>query len=61
MDLSSTLDSIPLSMQRQFPELSPAMLDVLRADIARASNQCASTAEGLPDMLDDYRRETGLV
>ncbi|EFN2092076.1 terminase small subunit, partial [Escherichia coli] len=51
------LDSIPLSMQRQFPALTPAMLDFLKTDIAKAANRCASTAEKLPEMLDEYLRE----
>ncbi|EHW61425.1 prophage Qin DNA packaging NU1-like protein [Escherichia coli DEC10A] len=35
MALSSTLDSIPLSMQRQFPDLTPRHLDHLKTLIAR--------------------------
>ncbi|EGK3023813.1 terminase, partial [Escherichia coli] len=34
MALSSTLDSIPLSMQRQFPDLTPRHLDHLKTLIA---------------------------
>ncbi|EMY0768190.1 terminase small subunit, partial [Escherichia coli] len=56
-EISAILDSIPLSMQRQFPALTPAMLDFLKTDIAKAANRCASTAEKLPEMLDEYLRE----
>ncbi|EKJ1625648.1 terminase small subunit, partial [Escherichia coli] len=41
MALSSTLDSIPLSMQRQFPDLTPRHLDHLKTLIAKGANQCA--------------------
>lgn len=58
-DISSTLDGIPLSMQRQFPEMTPSMLDFLKKSIAKAANRCASTAEGLPEMLDEYIRQSG--
>lgn len=58
-DISSTLDGIPLSMQRQFPDMTPSMLDFLKKSIAKAANRCASTAEGLPEMLDEYIRQSG--
>ncbi|CAH3738327.1 terminase small subunit [Citrobacter freundii] len=57
-EISGILDSIPLSMQRQFPELTPSMLDFLKTDIAKAANRCASTAEKLPEMLDEYLRQS---
>ncbi|ANE61821.1 terminase small subunit [Escherichia coli] len=57
-DISGILDSIPLYMQRQFPEFPPSALEFLKSEIAKASNKCADTADGLPDMLADYIRES---
>ncbi|EGB6609374.1 terminase small subunit [Escherichia coli] len=57
-DISGILDSIPLYMQRQFPEFPPSALEFLKSEIAKASNKCADTADGLPDMLTDYIRES---
>lgn len=56
MDLSSTLDSIPLSMQRQFPDLSPRQADHLKTLIAKAANQCAAAGKKIPGWIDDYIR-----
>ncbi|EET4333417.1 DNA packaging protein [Escherichia coli O157:H7] len=58
MALSSTLDSIPLSMQRQFPDLTPRHLDHLKTLIAKGENQCARAGDKLPDLLDEYIRAT---
>ena len=58
MALSSTLDSIPLSMQRQFPDLTPRHIDHLKTLIAKGANQCARAGDKLPDLLDEYIRAT---
>ncbi|MEB7742180.1 terminase small subunit [Escherichia coli] len=58
MALSSTLDSIPLSMQRQFPDLTPRHIEHLKTLIAKGANQCARTGDKLPDLLDEYIRAT---
>ncbi|UMR98613.1 terminase small subunit [Escherichia coli] len=58
MALSSTLDSIPLSMQRQFPDLTPRHIDHLKTLIAKGANQCARAGDKLPDLLDEYIRTT---
>ncbi|MCV5533239.1 hypothetical protein OFN26_31720, partial [Escherichia coli] len=54
----STLDSIPLSMQRQFPDLTPRHIDHLKTLIAKGANQCARAGDKLPDLLDEYIRAT---
>lgn len=59
MDISSILDSIPLSMQRQFPDLSPRHTDHLKMLIAKALNKCAVVGEKVPEWIDDYVRATG--
>ena len=51
-------DSIPLSMQRQFPDLTPRHLDHLKTLIAKGANQCARAGDKLPDLLDEYIRAT---
>ena len=56
--ISSIMDSLPLTMQRQFPGMTPAMLDGLRKETARACNACAKTADNLPRILKDYLMET---
>ncbi|RNJ04011.1 terminase small subunit [Escherichia coli] len=56
--ISSIMDSLPLTMQRQFPGMTPTMLDGLRKETARACNACAKTADNLPRILKDYLMET---
>ena len=69
MALSSTLDNAiasllrakiqnPVSMQRQFPDLTPRHLDHLKTLIAKGANQCARAGDKLPDLLDEYIRAT---
>ncbi|ATI62799.1 phage DNA packaging protein Nu1 [Edwardsiella tarda ATCC 23685] len=57
MDLSSVLDSIPLSMQRKFPDMSPAKIKELKGIIAKGANQCARLGEKLPELLDEYIKQ----
>lgn len=56
--ISSIMDSLPLTMQRQFPAMTPAMIDGLRKQTVRACNACAKTADNLPRILEDYLMET---
>lgn len=58
MDLSSTLDSVPLSMQRQFTDLSPRHIEHLKTLIARGANQCTRVGERLPELMNEYIRTT---
>ncbi|EGQ5166156.1 terminase small subunit [Salmonella enterica] len=58
MALSSTLDSIPLSMQRQFTDLTPQHIDHLKTLIAKGANQCARAGDRLPELLSEYIRTT---
>ncbi|EGM8159133.1 TPA: hypothetical protein ACHOWV_005452, partial [Escherichia coli] len=48
----------PLSMQRQFPDLTPRHIDHLKTLIAKGANQCARAGDKLPDLLDEYIRAT---
>lgn len=56
--ISSIMDSLPLTMQRQFPVMTPAMIEGLRKETARACNACAKTADNLPRILEDYLGDT---
>lgn len=56
MDLSSTLDAIPLAMQRKFPEMPPQQITHLKTLVAKGANQCAKAGEKLPELLDEYIR-----
>ncbi|MWM72696.1 terminase small subunit [Escherichia coli] len=56
--ISTIMNSLPLTMQRQFPAMTPAMIDGLRRETARACNACAKTADNLPRILKDYLMET---
>ncbi|EDJ9088370.1 terminase small subunit [Salmonella enterica subsp. enterica] len=55
-EISGILDSIPLSVQRQFPAIPPDMLDFLKTQIAKAANRCAAASDKLPELLDEYIR-----
>ena len=56
--ISSIMDSLPLTMQRQFPAMTQTMIEGLRKETARACNACAKTADNLPRILEDYLIET---
>ncbi|HAV9176420.1 TPA: terminase [Escherichia coli] len=56
--ISSIMDSLPLTMQRRFPQITPAMLDGLKKEVARACNECTKLDENIPRMLSDYLMET---
>ncbi|HGC3120161.1 TPA: terminase small subunit [Escherichia coli] len=56
--ISSIMDSLPLTMQRSFPQMTPAMLDGLKKEVVRACNACTKLDENIPRMLSDYLMET---
>ncbi|EPU7674040.1 terminase small subunit [Escherichia coli] len=56
--ISSIMDSLPLTMQRSFPQMTPAMLDGLKKEVVRACNACRKLDENIPRMLSDYLMET---
>ncbi|EAO8774043.1 terminase small subunit [Salmonella enterica] len=51
MYLSSTLDAIPLAMQRKFPDMPPQQIAHLKTLVAKGTNQCAKAGEKLPATL----------
>ncbi|HFI1725398.1 TPA: terminase small subunit, partial [Escherichia coli] len=56
--ISSIMDSLPLTMQRSFPQMTAAMLDGLKKEVVRACNACTKLDENIPRMLSDYLMET---
>ena len=56
--ISSIMDSLPLTMQRSFPHITPAMLDGLKREVVKACNASATVADNLPKILADYLAET---
>ncbi|WP_215280844.1 terminase small subunit, partial [Escherichia coli] len=56
--ISSIMDSLPLTMQRSFPHITPAMLDGLKREVVKACNASARVADNLPQILADYLMET---
>ncbi|EGD0183735.1 terminase [Escherichia coli] len=56
--ISSIMDSLPLTMQRSFPQITPAMLDGLKREVVKACNASARVADNLPQILADYLKET---
>ncbi|HFO6409772.1 TPA: terminase small subunit [Escherichia coli] len=56
--ISSIMDSLPLTMQRSFPHITPAMLDGLKREVVKACNASATVADNLPKILADYLMET---
>ncbi|HEF0022603.1 terminase small subunit [Citrobacter amalonaticus] len=57
-ELASVLDSIPLSMQRQFPELNDRQLAYLKELVAKGANKCVESAERMQEFADEYYRNT---
>ncbi|WP_249923962.1 terminase small subunit, partial [Escherichia coli] len=56
--ISSIMDSLPLTMQRNFPQMPPAMLHGLKREVVKACNASARVADNLPRILADYLMET---
>lgn len=55
-NISTVLSSFPLSLQRQFPELTPKHIDYMKMLLAEGSNACVDFVDSLPDLLNEYRR-----
>ncbi|MHC5175464.1 terminase small subunit [Serratia rhizosphaerae] len=57
-EISGILDNIPLAMQRQFPSMTAQQIDSLKLQMAKAANKCARVDETLPEILDEYYRQS---
>lgn len=52
------LDSAPLDLKRKHPEFSTVQIENIKRSIAKSSSAIARLPEKLPDLLDEYLRET---
>ncbi|OUF87373.1 hypothetical protein G97194_004751 [Escherichia coli] len=55
-EMSRTLEPMPLTIQRKYPDITPPHLDQLKTQIAKAANQAAKAGEKVPEWIDEYRR-----
>lgn len=58
-NISMVLGSFPLSLQRQFPELTPKHIDYMKLLLAKGSNACVDFVDNLPKLLDEFRETKG--
>ncbi len=54
---SSVLDSLPLNMKRQFPDLTERQVDYVRSEIVRHQNEAARADDYLDEIIEDVIRE----
>ncbi|WP_345848169.1 terminase small subunit [Shewanella algae] len=52
--MASILDQIPLRIKRKFPDLPPARIDAIKAEIIKAQNIAAELGGQLEDWLNEY-------
>ncbi|MDU3156973.1 DNA-packaging protein [Hafnia alvei] len=57
-EIAGILDGIPLSMQRRFPELENRHIEFLKRDVVKAMNKAAATGELVPELLNEYIKQT---
>ncbi|ELI3161545.1 terminase small subunit [Salmonella enterica] len=57
-EVVGVLEKIPQTLQRKYPDISPAYLDAMKTEIARACKQVA-TAVDTERWIDDFRRTEG--
>lgn len=53
-EITSILDTLPLTIKRRHPDLEARHLDTLNRELALARNQAAGLDAKLPEILDDY-------
>lgn len=53
-EISSIMDSVPLSMRRRFPELETRHIEYLKSDVIKAMNKAAALDELIPGLLNEY-------
>ncbi len=58
-EISGILVRVPLTLQRKYPDISPSHLDVVKTEIAKASNVAAKAGENVGGWIDDFRRTEG--
>lgn len=58
-EISGILVRVPLTLQRKYPDISPSHLDVVKTEIAKASNVAAKAGKNVGGWIDDFRRTEG--
>ena len=58
-NISGILVRVPQTLQRKYPDISPAHLDAVKTEIAKASNVAAKAGENVGRWIDDFRRAEG--
>lgn len=58
-EISGILVRVPLTLQRKYPDISPSHLDVVKTEIAKASNVAAKAGENVGRWIDDFRCTEG--
>ncbi|MDF0533653.1 terminase small subunit [Shewanella sp. A32] len=56
--ISAILEQIPLRIKRKYPDMPPARIDAIKAEIIKASNLAAEVGSDMETMLDDYLGST---
>lgn len=57
-EAGGVLDSVPLNLKRKHPELTTVQFENIKRAISKASVAVVALPEKLPDLLDEYLRET---
>ncbi|HFO7855074.1 TPA: terminase small subunit, partial [Escherichia coli] len=58
-NISGILVRVPQTLQRKYPEISPAHLDAMKTEIAKASDVASEAGENVRRWIDDFRRTEG--
>ncbi len=58
-NISGILVRVPQTLQRKYPDISPAHLDAVKTEIAKASDVASESGENVCRWIDDFRRAEG--
>lgn len=53
-EISSILDTLPMTLKRRHPDLEVRHIDTVQRELAKARNRGAALDESLPDLLNEY-------
>ncbi len=57
-EASGILDSLPLNLVRKHPEMTTIQQENIKRELAKAQNSLSRLSDKIPEVLDDYLRET---
>lgn len=57
-EASGILDSLPLNLLRKHPEMTTLQQENIKRELAKAQNSLSRLSDKIPEVLDDYIRET---